>query len=460
MLQKRKPVGTAIVHSYRDFEPSANVREAVEAFLKYVPAKYLVRLRTSVAPRQCEIVAGKLQNNNYIFIRRWWCWAIGLLVAILVFQTTAHSLVHDDKIAFAIHDGRIFIPVYLNAKGPFSCILDTGAVASLNPNTAKRLWLSAELTGSTQGTGEAVVKAGVSRVKSIRIGNHILEDVDVEVVPTDDSRNVFGSVSWDCTIGLPVFERWLVQIDYDLHQITISDPSDFSASSSGYVVNFSRPLQIPVVVANLDGIEARLGVDTGARSSLLLYSPFVRANNLEEKYNTRVEAITGWGIGGPIRSKLARGESLRIGGISISQPLLRLSVQRTGLTTGTHLDGLIGADILRQFTLTLNYPRGQLVLQKNLEFGHPTLSDGLGAWIGQSDASSFSVLDVVPNGASAGKLIAGDRILAIDGVRVAQLVLPEARDRFRDLPDGSIVQLLVNREGKNFAIGITIRHVI
>jgi hypothetical protein len=297
-------------------------------------------------------------------------------------------------------------------------------------------------------------------VRNIKIGNHLLENVDVEVIPTDDSINVFGSVSWDCTIGLPIFEKWLVKIDYDRHEITISDPSDFSASSSGYVVNFSRPNQIPVVVADLDGIEARLGVDTGARSSLLLYSPFVRANNLEEKYNATVEAITGWGIGGPIRSKLARGKNLRIGDISIPRPLLRLSVQRAGLTTGTHLDGLIGADILRQFTLTFNYARRQVIFQKNAEFGHPTLSDGLGAWIGQSDASSFSVLDVLPNGAAAGKLLAGDRILEINGVRVAKLVLPEARDRFRDLPDGSTVRLLVNREGKNFAIEITIRHVI
>jgi hypothetical protein len=46
--QKPELSGATIVESYRDFEPPTSFRQTVETLLKYVPAKYLVGLKTIV----------------------------------------------------------------------------------------------------------------------------------------------------------------------------------------------------------------------------------------------------------------------------------------------------------------------------------------------------------------------------------------------------------------------------
>jgi hypothetical protein len=48
MAKMADSTGPTIVESYRDFEPPEDFRETVETLLKYVPAKYLVGLKTIV----------------------------------------------------------------------------------------------------------------------------------------------------------------------------------------------------------------------------------------------------------------------------------------------------------------------------------------------------------------------------------------------------------------------------
>jgi hypothetical protein len=48
----------------------------------------------------------------------------------------------------------------------------------------------------------------------------------------------------------------------------------FRPPSSGTTLHFERLRSIPLVDAVLDGVHGMFGVDTGARSSLLLYGPY------------------------------------------------------------------------------------------------------------------------------------------------------------------------------------------
>ena len=134
-------------------------------------------------------------------------------------------------------------------------------------------------------------------------------------------------------------------------------------------MRFERPRQIPVVAASLDGVPGNFGVDTGARSSLLLYGPFCAQNNLQEKYGAKLEGLTGWGIGGPVRSLLARASTLQIGNVTVRDLVIRLSAQKTGLTTSSATAGLIGPDLLSQFDLIIDYARTRIIFEKNKNYG-------------------------------------------------------------------------------------------
>jgi hypothetical protein len=226
------------------------------------------------------------------------------------------------------------------------------------------------------------------------------------------------------------------------------------------VMRFDLPQQIPVIDAELDGVRGRFGVDTGARSSLLVYGPFAAEHKLKEKYGAKLEGVTGWGLGGPIRSLLARSQHFQIGGFDVQGSVVRLSTLTTGLTTSSEMAGLIGPDILERFVVTFDYSRRQMPLEKSKDFARVDSYDRAGVWMGQ-DGQNFFALDVIAGGpADEAGIKKGDRILEIDGVATAKLILPEVRERMRRGEPGSRVKIVIERDGARRVVEVRLRDLV
>ena len=68
-------------------------------------------------------------------------------------------------------------------------------------------------------------------------------------------------------------------------------------------------------------------------------------------------------------------------------------------------------------------------------------------WLVQ-DGAAFSVLEVVPDAAaSRAGIEQGDRLVAIDGTKTADILLPAIRERWANASDATPVRLLVERSG-------------
>ncbi|HEX6879066.1 MAG TPA: PDZ domain-containing protein, partial [Terriglobales bacterium] len=247
-----------------------------------------------------------------------------------------------------------------------------------------------------------------------------------------------------------------ITVDYDQRELTLTKDS---AQTRGVVVPIGHS-GIPTVSAELDGVTGHFGLDLGARSALLLYTPFVEKNGLREKYRAAFDTITGWGIGGPVRSQVARAKVLKIGGVEVHDPVIRLSTQKAGLTTSSHLDGLIGPDVFRQFRTTFDYRNDRVIFAKGPQFGKRDTYDRLGAWMGQN-GDNFKILDVAPGSpAEKAGLQKGDLVLEIDGKRTSSLLLPDARERMRTLPVGTAVQFKVHRGQEKMEITAKLRDLV
>lgn len=357
-------------------------------------------------------------------------------------------------------DNRVVVEVTIQKSGPFHFLLDTGAVAAISESTAKKLGVASAAILKQAGAGESRVRSGAATLSSLRLGPIELRDLSVQVLPMDDFRQVFGTKPVDGIVGLPIFEAMVVKLDFVHHVITFEPPAQLAYAGKGSVVRFDLPNQIPVIDANLDGISGAFGVDTGARSALLLYGPFVKRNHLQRKYGAHLEGVTGWGIGGPVRSLLARAQTLRFGDLVVTEPAIRLSTQQAGLTTSSSLAGLIGPDVLAQFDVTFDYSRHQIIFEKNKNSGRHDSYDRAGVWMGQ-DGDAFTAMDVISGGpADQAGLRRGDRILAIDGSKTAGLVLPEIRERLRRQSVGTTVKLTVEAGGRRKEIAITLRDLV
>jgi hypothetical protein len=364
---------------------------------------------------------------------------------------------HEFTLPFTLVDRRVFVDVTLNGRGPFHFILDSGATAVLSDSVAHQLGLDVKDEGEGSGVGAATQHFGSTKLASVSLGDLQMSDVAFNVLSLGDTPQVFGRQPVDGVLGAPVFEHMVVKHDYVHRTLTLTPPDVYRYAGSGIVVAFTRPRQIPVIEAKLDGMAGGFGIDTGARSALLLYGPFCEKNQLAAKYQARLEGVTGWGIGGPVRSLLARAHELDLGGVSVRDLVARLSTQKSGLTTSAEMAGLIGPDVLSQFDVTFDYSRSRIILEKNTSYGRRDAYDRAGVWMGMKD-SSFTVVDMIAKGpADEAGVRTGDTILAIDGRSTRELDLPEVREQMRRRPVGDRVKLLLESNGKRRTVVVTLR---
>jgi hypothetical protein len=389
-----------------------------------------------------------------------------LLFALLGCSTTPAASFKIDgghstfTLPFHLVDNRVFIQVRLNGQGPFHFILDTGASGTIMRSTAQRLGLKITNESQQSGVGEKTVLAGETHVNEMQIGDAHFFDLDVGVLPGDDSAEVFGTQPLDGIIGLEVFQRLVVKHDYVNKLLTFTLPDRYTYAGKGSVIAFERPAQIPVVVAELDGIKGRFGVDTGARSALLLYGPWGDTNHLREKYHATVEGVTGWGIGGPVHSQLARAKRLKLGDAAVEDIVIRLSLQKGGVTTWSSMAGLIGPDVLSQFDVTFDYARKRIILEKNSDYGRHDSWDRAGMWLGQ-EGDHFHVLDVIADSPAADAgLKPGERVFAINGKPAATYFLPDFRDSMRRLPVGTKITFQVGKDEARRTVTLQLRDLV
>jgi hypothetical protein len=364
---------------------------------------------------------------------------------------------------FDLVDNRVFVEVRLNSRGPFHFLLDTGAGGvTVSVDVAQQLGLHVGDAGEGQGVGEKTVHAGQAQIAQLQIGELAFADVETNVLDLSDAPQVFGTKPFDGIVGLPVFERMVVKHDYVNRLLTFTAPDKFEYAGAGVIVRFERPRQIPVVAASLDGVAGNFGVDTGARSSLLLYGPFCAQNNLQEKYGAKLEGVTGWGVGGPVRSLLARAGTLQLGAVTVRDLVIRLSAQKAGLTTTAAMAGLIGPDVLAQFDVTFDYSRTRIIFEKNKNYGRRDSYDRAGIWMGQApDGKHFTVVDVIAGGPGADAGVKpGDQILAINGENTANLILPEERETIRREAVGNKLTLLLESGGKRRTAVVALKDLV
>jgi C-terminal processing protease CtpA/Prc len=131
----------------------------------------------------------------------------------------------------------------------------------------------------------------------------------------------------------------------------------------------------------------------------------------------------------------------------IARPLVEFDLAKGGAFDFPHTAGNIGARLLEQFNITLDYSRKQAFFEKNARFGQPTLWDRSGLWLNQ-DGTSFAVIDVTAGGPAAlVGLGVGDTVIAVNGRPASQFTLSDLRLLLRQSLPGSHVQLTIQSKG-------------
>src|SRR5262249_706477 len=151
-----------------------------------------------------------------------------------------------------------------------------------------------------------------ARVASLVSGNAQMRDLVVNVLDFSP-RNVEG-FDVGGMLGIGFLERFVVQIDYGAHTLTLIDPRRFGASERQHA-GMAMPIHfydhMPQIEGTFEGLPARFNIDTGSRSDVSITSPFVSRTGLRERFPNGTTITEGWGVGGPARAYVVRATSMK-----------------------------------------------------------------------------------------------------------------------------------------------------
>ena len=251
-----------------------------------------------------------------------------------------------------ISGSTVFMPVRVNGSSPLWFILDSGANSCvLDHVRAREVGLREIGTGNGSGAGSGPVPYRRYRnvrfdVGGARFRSEHLISLDLSNQPAILGRPVDG------ILGSDLFQRFVVEIDYEAKVVRLHEPATFRYTSDGEVLPLSFERRLPYVVAILSvpgqpPEQRRLLVDTGSQDAV--------DDSLLLRSSGQMREVTGGvGMGQTYSVKLGKFAQVRLG---------RLALENVpGVAPGVCL---VGTEVLRRFRMIFDYRRAQLILEPN-----------------------------------------------------------------------------------------------
>ena len=293
--------------------------------------------------------------------------AIALGVALAAGQNAAPSPAAI-PLPVEIASNVFFARVTVNDRGPFWFTVDTGATLTvIDPAAAARAKLVVRDAGRRANVGIAAGDMAMATTSGARInvaGLPVFAPATLYVVAVQNNAAYLGHAI-DGVLGTDFLSRHIVLLDYGAGRASVLPPARIDPAVRQGAVTFTlegNVLVAPAIITLPDGerVTARLLIDTGSNGALTLTSPFVRQHDLVARFPSR-QRNAAVGINGTVFSPVVALTSVAFGDAAIARPNAALSSATTGLDASTDFDGIIGAELLRQFTVTIDYPRRRLI---------------------------------------------------------------------------------------------------
>jgi hypothetical protein len=384
---------------------------------------------------------------------------VSLAAALGAAAVAVHAAV---VLPLSIVDNRPFVDVTINGQGPFAFIVDTGSSqTTVSATTAERLQLPGVGAGTGEGAGEAALAFPVVRVRTLAVGPVSLGALDTPAFDVDVLSRAMGFAHFDGVLGVELFRDRVVTLDVAARTLRIDDPDTFRPPDGAARVPFRLDQNgMPLVEARVQGEAGVFQVDTGDRFSVTLFGAFWRANGLDARLGPLVDAMTGYGSGGPIRARVGRAAAFSIGGVPVASPVTRLSLQQAGAFTRGDRAGSIGMGVLQRFSVSFDYRHHVMWLARRAEAVGRERYDRSGMWLGLTGPDGLGVLDVVADGPAARAGIrVGDRVERV-GALTADAASLAAIRALLQTPDLAEVPVVLRRADARTQVRITLRDLI
>lgn len=276
---------------------------------------------------------------------------------------------------FKSSNNLIIIPVTINNSDTLNFILDTGVrypiitelpfVNKLNLNFLQPI--------NVRGLGEGEQLTAYRSVNNtITLDGLAAYDQEINMVINENFQisHILG-IPVHGLIGFNLFKDYVVKIDYSEHKITLTKPEYFTYKERerDIVLPLTFEQNKPFVTTSIvtdknEDVPVKLLVDTGASDAIWLSTNSDSRISLPENH---IETFLGRGLSGDLYGMKGRIGAIWVGPLVLYEPIVAFPENELvdELIGKNDRNGTLGAEILRRFYVTLDYPGKKLVLRPN-----------------------------------------------------------------------------------------------
>jgi hypothetical protein len=365
-------------------------------------------------------------------------------------------------VPFDLVDNLILVRASVNESGPLWFIFDTGAshtVIDGKQAAALRLRSRGRIVGEGSAGTAAAARLEPARLRlgGVEVTGLTTYALALDFLAPPLGRPISG------VVGNDVIGRFVVEIDYGARTLNFVEQRGYVYAGRGAPVPVTIEgdgnvfARAEVSFVNRPHLTGKFEIDTGSTGTVSVNAPFVRRHRLERAVgDSRVTRMGG--VGGTAEALLARALAVRLGGYELRAPVVRLSRATRGSLAATQADGIIGGEIFRRFSLTVDLARRRIYLEPGAEFTEPFEDDMSGIeLLGDGPDFKTYLIDDVEAGSAAAEagVEGGDVLTAIDDRPASEFTLDEIRRMFRQ--DGREYALELRRGERDVRVRLKLR---
>lgn len=287
---------------------------------------------------------------------------------------------NKDKISFELVNNLVIIPVEVNGA-KLSFLLDSGVnttilfgiteADSLRVNNARPI----KVRGLGEGAG---VVALASENNEVKVGKSVDQNHRIYVIFEE-------TLNFSARMGLPIhgiigydfFKNFVVKTDYISKKITFYKPDKYKKKTCTECEEFDLTFHnnkpyITIKTSTLSGIrkDITLLVDSGSSDALWLFKD---EGVLSENPIKSFDDFLGLGFSGNIFGKRSKIDEIWLGKFNLKEVKVAFPTKSAteGIKFFDERDGSIGGDILKRFTLVMDYNSRKMILRKNMNYSDP-----------------------------------------------------------------------------------------
>ena len=356
-----------------------------------------------------------------------------------------------------IQRNLLIVSFMVNGVGPLNFMLDSGVSTAIltDPAVADSLGLRRGQPYRVVGAGGESTGLLAHETEGVRLSAGAVVAPNFRLlILSEDVLNLSGYVGMPIhgILGSELFRSFVVGVESDAKQLVLTAPAHYRAprgrrwtSLPLTLIANKAYLNLPVQVTDSLALPLRLVLDTGAGHALSLEAGSAPLLQVPAQ---RLRSDLGRGLTGFIRGYLGRVSALQLGRYRL--PAVLTSFPDSGQVhtrASVPRNGNVGYELLKRFSLVIDYPHRRLLLRPNGQYRTPFEHDmcGIEFIATGPDFRRYVIMRVAPNSpAATAGVLANDELISVNMLPASGLSLTQLSRIFHSA-DGRALLLTLRR---------------